>query len=203
MLTLGISVVSNTHGIYTGLWGSDQVRTSYSTFVAQATTDGCQLRRTVPVCQSIFRDSKRFFGGTFSVYHINNKSTPLIPDSQDRITVIWYGNIRCARLHVVPANRYPGVHLVLFCICFYVLFTRRNRAQIIILLAVTFMFALATADLALSYRFLIHDVPDVLTLKVDLTDVLPHIYPKSALFVTNKCIFSHLISGISHTLLPV
>lgn len=81
---------------------------------------------------------------------------------------------------------HAGVHLVLFFICFYILFTRRNPTQLIILSSITVMFALATADLVVSYLFILRDVPAVLRFERNVEDVITHINPKSPIFVTNK-----------------
>lgn len=63
------------------------------------------------------------------------------------------------------------------------------------------MFALATADVALSYCFLIRDVPAVLTGKVNIDDVVQHVHPKNLLYVTNKCVLFYFLSSTSHTAL--
>jgi NADH:ubiquinone oxidoreductase subunit K len=79
-----------------------------------------------------------------------------------------------------------GIHLVLFCICTYSLLMRRNPAQLVVLLSLIIMFALATADISLSFRLIIHDVPAVLNGNIGVNVILEHVYPKNPLFVTNK-----------------
>lgn len=50
------------------------------------------------------------------------------------------------------------------------------------------MFALATVDTALSFRFALHDLPLFHRQEIDVQTVLNRIYPKNPLFITNKCV---------------
>lgn len=86
-----------------------------------------------------------------------------------------------------------GIHIVLFCICAYILFRRRNPAQLLVMLSVIIMFALATADISLSFRLIIHDVPAVLKGNMGINAVLTHVYPKNPLFVTNNLVADGLL----------
>jgi hypothetical protein len=82
--------------------------------------------------------------------------------------------------------RTVGVHLVLFCTCAYILYTRGNPAQLVLLLSAITMFALATADISLSFRLIIDDVPAVQRGNIGVDVILAHIFPKIPIFVTNK-----------------
>jgi hypothetical protein len=78
------------------------------------------------------------------------------------------------------------MHLVLFCICTYFLIRKRSRAGVIILLAAAIMLALATADVALTFRVIVNDLPTTLR-QFELTNtLLTHIRLKTILFVTDK-----------------
>ena len=83
-----------------------------------------------------------------------------------------------------------GIHLVLFCICVCILLTRRNPVQPVVFFSVVIMFALATADMSLSFRVVIQDIPALLNSSIDYNGVAAHIYPKNPLFVTNKYVTS-------------
>jgi hypothetical protein len=67
----------------------------------------------------------------------------------------------------------------------------------ILLLSATVMFALATADIALSFRLILRDIPSILRQEIQVADILEHVYPKNPLFVTNKFVssFSPVCSG--------
>lgn len=79
-----------------------------------------------------------------------------------------------------------GVHLVLYCICTYTLVKRRKSTQLVILFAITVMFALTTADIAISFRLLLDDLPAVVKHEMDLLTALNRANPKTPLFITNK-----------------
>ena len=48
------------------------------------------------------------------------------------------------------------------------------------------MLALATADVALTFRLVVIDLPTVLQLEASPNDISPHIRQKNSLFVTDK-----------------
>lgn len=70
-----------------------------------------------------------------------------------------------------------------------------------ILLALLVMFGLATADIAVSSRITIHDIPFLISKQIDSQAVLMHAYPKVFLFITNKWVglitWSHLLISAS------
>jgi len=86
-----------------------------------------------------------------------------------------------------------GIHLILFVICFYLLATRRNPAHIIILLCIIIMFALSVADIALSYRFIVHDVPAVLKLQLSVDTAVYRVIRKGHIYVTNNLVTDGLL----------
>lgn len=85
-----------------------------------------------------------------------------------------------------PLTFSTGVHLVLYCICAYTLVKRRKSTQLVILSAVTVMFALTTTDIAISFRLLLRDLPAVVKHDMDPLTALNRAYPKTPLFIANK-----------------
>ncbi|GLB40989.1 hypothetical protein LshimejAT787_0902040 [Lyophyllum shimeji] len=79
-----------------------------------------------------------------------------------------------------------GVHIVLFCICVYVLGTRRNPAKLIFLVLIVIMFGISLADIVLSYRFVLHDIAAVLKLKMSVVTAIGRAMPKGYLYVSNN-----------------
>jgi len=101
--------------------------------------------------------------------------------------------LECLHAAVLLEVLLYGVHLVLFCVCVNILAKRRNFAQPIILVALAIMFALATADISLSFRLVVKDIPSAIKGSMPVLDVLTHMYPKNPLFVTNNLIADGLL----------
>ncbi|KAF8066704.1 hypothetical protein FPV67DRAFT_1202978 [Lyophyllum atratum] len=113
------------------------------------------------------------------------------PPSNDYATVVE--NIPYVFGALLVESLLFGIHCILYCICAYILGTRRNPGQLIILVAITVIFGVATADIALSYRFILHDVPAVLKLQMTVDSAVNRILPKGLLYVTNNLITDGLI----------
>jgi hypothetical protein len=85
-----------------------------------------------------------------------------------------------------------GVHLVLFFIVAYKLFPYKINPRLILLLTATSLFIIATADIILTYYFVLRDVPMVVEEPAHLSKALRHLKMKWALLVTNKYVlFAH------------
>ncbi|KAF9465908.1 hypothetical protein BDZ94DRAFT_1252548 [Collybia nuda] len=84
-----------------------------------------------------------------------------------------------------------GVQLVLFCICAYILMQRRSSIQLVLLLVVTIMFLIATADLAISFRMIVDDLQTVADTSSNVA--LTHLYPKNPLYITNNFLADALL----------
>ncbi|KAG6915110.1 hypothetical protein DXG01_013408 [Tephrocybe rancida] len=93
-------------------------------------------------------------------------------------------------IFLVPLPFVFCVHLVLFCICVYLLATRRSPAHLIILVSIIVMFALSVADIAISYRLALRDIPAVLKQEMNLVDAIARAITKGYLFVSNKSYLS-------------
>jgi len=76
-----------------------------------------------------------------------------------------------------------GIHFVLFCICIFILLRNGRPKQWFILVSAIVMFALSTADVALTFRFMTHDIIDVLP-----QNVLAIFCAKNLIFVSNNFI---------------
>ncbi|KAG6916999.1 hypothetical protein DXG01_004344 [Tephrocybe rancida] len=87
-----------------------------------------------------------------------------------------------------------GIQSVLFCICLYLLATRRNPAHLIILLSMITMFVISIADIVISYRWVIHDVLAVLKFKMTTERAVIRVLPKGYLWVTNNLIADGLLT---------
>ncbi|KAF9465907.1 hypothetical protein BDZ94DRAFT_275572 [Collybia nuda] len=90
-----------------------------------------------------------------------------------------------AAVVVVEALLY-GIHLVLYFLCVFILIKHRKKSQLFILSAITIMFALTTADVAISFRFLLHDIPRVIKHEMNILMALLRAYPKTPFFITNN-----------------
>ncbi|TFK37114.1 hypothetical protein BDQ12DRAFT_685818 [Crucibulum laeve] len=87
-----------------------------------------------------------------------------------------------------------GIHIVLFTICIYILIKNRKSTHPAILVAVVIMFALSTADIAITFRAMIEDLPKIITLQLDqLDNILRRIYPKNPIFVANNLVADILL----------
>ncbi|KAG6856672.1 hypothetical protein H0H87_001886 [Tephrocybe sp. NHM501043] len=82
--------------------------------------------------------------------------------------------------------RMPGVQLVLFCICVYLLATKRSPAHLIVMLSIIAMFVLAIADTGISFHYAVHDIPGVIKSKTDIGPTTMKTLLKGYLYVTNK-----------------
>lgn len=92
------------------------------------------------------------------------------------------------------------MHVILFFICLFILVVRKKAAQLVILGAITIMFALATADTGLSFRFALHDLPLYHRQEINGQTILKDILPKAPLFVTNKYVSKsvNIVQGCTH-----
>ncbi|KAG6890049.1 hypothetical protein C0995_012507 [Termitomyces sp. Mi166 len=88
----------------------------------------------------------------------------------------------------------PGVQFVLFCICFYLLVTRRNPASTIVLLSSIVMFVISVAEIVVSYRWALHDLPAALKLQMDVRKVIHDSYLKGYLYVSNNLIADAILT---------
>lgn len=97
--------------------------------------------------------------------------------------------------------RSTGIHFVLFCICIFILVRNRRPTQWFILVSAIVMFALSTADIAITFRFMTHDVIDVFGQDVFGQDVfgqdvvtsipaLKEFLAKNLIFVSNKSVLN-------------
>ncbi|KAF8994031.1 hypothetical protein BDQ17DRAFT_1367415 [Cyathus striatus] len=84
-----------------------------------------------------------------------------------------------------------GVHVVLFFICIFILVSHRRTTQPFLLVAIVTMFMLSTADIAVSFRVILRDVPLVFNQALDT--VFSHTYPKGPIFVANNFIADLLL----------
>lgn len=77
---------------------------------------------------------------------------------------------------------------MLFSICTYFLVQNRSRGGVIIFLSAAIMLALATADVASTFRLTVNDLPPAMLFQFgnSLIKLLPHIRVKNYLFVTDK-----------------
>ncbi|TFK37138.1 hypothetical protein BDQ12DRAFT_685855 [Crucibulum laeve] len=79
-----------------------------------------------------------------------------------------------------------GIHVILFLICTYILFKNQKPAQLLIFISVAAMFALSTADIVLSFRAMIIDMPNLLySGSLPLMNAL---FPKLLVFVVNNLV---------------
>lgn len=101
-------------------------------------------------------------------------------------STVHAANYICAQDLVLTLALFTGVHFALYCICAYTLVKRKKKAQLFMLLAVTAMFILSTADIALSFRLVLRDIPALARQKIDFVKVITRTYPKTPLFVANK-----------------
>ena len=80
------------------------------------------------------------------------------------------------------------MHVVLFPICARILFRRRRKIQLMMLAAVAVMFALATADVAVSWRLFLRHTKWLYTEDIHL--LYKAIFPKFWIFLVNKYVRS-------------
>lgn len=92
----------------------------------------------------------------------------------------------------VMSNTFQGIHIALFCIYLFVLFAKKKAVQLAILLALTVMFALATADVGLSFHIALHDLPSFNRAEINVPTFTKRIFPKAPIFVTNKYVLKFL-----------
>ncbi|KAF8816440.1 hypothetical protein BYT27DRAFT_7183985 [Phlegmacium glaucopus] len=88
---------------------------------------------------------------------------------------------------IVVEVLFYGIQFVLFCVCMYILLLNRHSTHWFIPLSAFVMFALSTADIAISIRLIAHDFfpllgPDGFPFYVHA------IYPKAPIFVANNFI---------------
>lgn len=93
-----------------------------------------------------------------------------------------FNGLKC----ISSADVLTGIHIVLFCICVYTLSTRRNPAHLIILGFIVVMVAISVADIGLTYRLVLRDLPAVLKFQRTATSAIARVLPKGHLYVTNK-----------------
>lgn len=86
-----------------------------------------------------------------------------------------------------------GVHLVLLCLCAFFLIRKSSLLRTIILLSLITIFALATADVALTFNLVLHDIPAVIKLELSPNTLVKHVLLKHSLFVTNNIIADALL----------
>lgn len=86
-----------------------------------------------------------------------------------------------------------GVHLVLLCLCAFFLIRKSSLVRTIILLSLITIFALATADVALTFNLVLHDIPAVIKLELSPNTLVKHVLLKHSLFVTNNIIADALL----------
>jgi hypothetical protein len=79
-----------------------------------------------------------------------------------------------------------GSHFILLCLCAFFLVRKRSRVGTIILLSLVIMFSLATADVALTFGMVLHDIPGLFKMKISPDTFVKHVLLKNPLFVTNK-----------------
>jgi len=78
-----------------------------------------------------------------------------------------------------------GIHIVLFVICVYILVSHRRSAPWYSLGLAFLMFALSTADIALTIRLCVHNLPEVY-LPGGTNYLSTRLYPKNPFFVANN-----------------
>ncbi|KAF9561244.1 hypothetical protein CPC08DRAFT_707541 [Agrocybe pediades] len=78
-----------------------------------------------------------------------------------------------------------GIHVVLFCVCMFILARNRRSTQWFIALSAVIMFVLSTADTAITMHLLTHDIGSVFDPE-KLPGVAKRIALKNPLFVTNN-----------------
>ncbi|KAF8901174.1 hypothetical protein CPB84DRAFT_1777949 [Gymnopilus junonius] len=79
------------------------------------------------------------------------------------------------------------IHLALFCVCMYILLQNRQTAQWFILVSAILMFALSTADIAITFRLLTHDIVNAFDPAKNRA-IVKFIYAKTPLFVSNNLV---------------
>lgn len=84
-----------------------------------------------------------------------------------------------------------GVHLILFGICIFLLVNKSLRLQNLMLGGLCAMFVLSTADIALTWKFLVKE-PEGMVKGTTLT-FLKKLFPKFMIFVTNNLISVSLL----------
>ena len=92
----------------------------------------------------------------------------------------------------IQLNRWStGIHFVLFCICMFILVRNslRRPTQWFILVSAFVMFALSTADISITFRFMTHDILEVLEQGSGSYLVRKFQFVKSHIFVSNKSVF--------------
>lgn len=88
--------------------------------------------------------------------------------------------------------KFVGMHAVLFFVSTYILVRRWKTSQAILLGAIFTMFALSTADVAITWRTVLRDLGIIIT--GDVNRIYKRIYPKFPIFVTNKYVpFPHIL----------
>ncbi|KAJ3572731.1 hypothetical protein NP233_g2886 [Leucocoprinus birnbaumii] len=79
-----------------------------------------------------------------------------------------------------------GIHCMLFAVSFLVLIRKRTTSNVICLAALVTMFVLSIADVALTVRMDMHDVPMFLQGQMSLNLVVSRLYPKGPIFIANN-----------------
>lgn len=91
-----------------------------------------------------------------------------------------------AAFDALLAHTHTGSHLVLFCICTYILVKRGNRRQLILLFVSTAMFLVATVDITMTFNMVVSIPSSTFNKKTFLDATMARLYPKNPLFVKNK-----------------
>ncbi|KDR79166.1 hypothetical protein GALMADRAFT_1225655 [Galerina marginata CBS 339.88] len=85
-----------------------------------------------------------------------------------------------------------GIHVVLFCICMFILVRNRRSTQWFIFVSAIIMFALSTVDISITMRILTHDI--VNALDPDHSHQIARlVYVKNPVFVSNNLIADLLL----------
>ncbi|TFK37112.1 hypothetical protein BDQ12DRAFT_724568 [Crucibulum laeve] len=123
---------------------------------------------------------------------IQERDTPTLGPDIFQVLGIFLSAVNAA--FFVEALLY-GIHIVLFTICVYILIKNRKSTHPAILVAVVIMFALSTADIAITFRAIIKDLPKIITLQFDqLDNISRRIYPKNPIFVANNLVADVLLA---------
>ncbi|KAF9561245.1 hypothetical protein CPC08DRAFT_441483 [Agrocybe pediades] len=110
------------------------------------------------------------------------ENAPLQNASNENVTVLLAINT-AAMVEIL----FYGIHIVLFSVCMFVLLRNRRTTHIFIFLSAVAMFALSTADAAITMRLQSHDIA-FLSDPVQSPRITARMNDKNPLFITNNFI---------------